>query len=479
MKKNNIRSKFVKDTLTDSIKLAQSLKENAQETVRALLQDTVKNEFKSIMNEALDKDENEDEKDYEVTEVEDTNDTEADEIEDTEEESTEEETEDDVDTEESSTEEETDVEDTDDGWSEFDEYKVSDNEYDLTKDGGDNFAKIYKKLSDEDQVVIVKKSDNEFELKDNQEGTEYLIKLGEEDNTEENFDEDLDADFGEENNLDDMNESQIFEVALNEYNSNTQYTDNYQSKDAMTTDGMTEPGKNVNDWDKGVPKGTEKPWAKPKKKTTPFDKDGAKQVTESEEVETEEDETLEEANLSQSRWNDTHAAHNRVPAANKDEYRRKGMQKTSKGATYRANGGSNEDVNEAIKKIATKTKAIYKENQELKAQMGKLRLFLEQAAVTTKNLGYFVRLVTENSTTAAEKKQIIARFNQEANSVEKSDALYESISNELKNKNVISESKLTEKQYSTKPMSKINEVKMVESKDLNKSLDLMNRICRF
>ena len=58
-----------------------------------------------------------------------------------------------------------------------------------------------------------------------------------------------------------MNEQRIFEIVLNEYDSHVGYTDNYQKKDVMTTPSNEEPGKNVNDWDAGVPKGKSKPWA--------------------------------------------------------------------------------------------------------------------------------------------------------------------------------------------------------------------------
>ena len=79
-----------------------------------------------------------------------------------------------------------------------------------------------------------------------------------------------------------MNESteRMFELVL-EYNSNVGYTDNYQNKDVMTNPGMSEPGKNVNDWDAGVPHGTEKPWSKKSKKSdNPFNASKGKQVDE-------------------------------------------------------------------------------------------------------------------------------------------------------------------------------------------------------
>lgn len=162
----------------------------------------------------------------------------------------------------------------------------------------------------------------------------------------------------------------------------------------------------------------------------------------------DEEDELEEANLSQSRWNDTHAAHNRVPAANKDEYRRQGIQKTSKGTTYRANGGSS-DVNESMLKVHKK---IVSENKVLKKQLDKLQKLMTEAAVTNMNLGQIVRILNENSTTKDEKNEIIARFGKEAKTIQESKDLYAKISNELKKRNTMSINE--EKQFTTNDSKK-------------------------
>ena len=74
-----------------------------------------------------------------------------------------------------------------------------------------------------------------------------------------------------------------------------------------------------------------------------------------------------------------------------------------------------------------------------------------------------------------EKKEIIARFGNEANTVEASRTLYESISRELqkKSKMNIDESK----EYSVND-NKINETQIYRSNDILNSLDLMHRICK-
>lgn len=476
MKKNKIRSNFVKDALADSLQLAQVLNENSKEAIKDLLQETVKNEFRSILSESSEDDEDDEDDVPEVSDVEDTNteaegdnvtddtNTEGDEDEtpstdmennDSDDITTDTETDTDINNDDTNTE---DVNDGDEDWSEFEDFKVSDNEYDFSNAEDDSFVKVYKLLKPDDQIKIVQK-DDKINIKDPENDEEYIIDMGDENNNEMN-------------DFDDMNESTIYEVALKEYNSNTGYTDSYQHKDVMTNDGVKEPGKNVNDWDKGVPKSTSKPFGGKVKKAEPFNEE---ENLEDEQM-NEEEENIDEANLSQSRWNDTHAVHNRIPAANKDEFRRDGMQKTSKGTQYRAHGSS--EVTESVRKIVLKANDILKENKELKKAIGQFKQLVEQAAVTNMNLGNIIKIITENATTVDEKQNIIKRFAKEATSIKASNSLYEQISNELKNKTVISENKL-DKQFTVNGSKKINETTLVENKDLTKVLDLMNRLKKY
>lgn len=499
-----IRSNFVKESLLDYETLANSLKENTSIAVKDLLSETVRETYTKLLTE-----ESEDE--YEVEEVDDTdseqaNDAEQDNDLSSESEDTETDGED-FNAEESESEVEEPDEDQEGGedfgdeiesdsedneWAEFEKYKVSDEEYDFSNAEDDEIVKVYKLLKDEDQVLVnVDKESQKVEIKDNETGAEYLLDLsgfnGGSSIEDEPLEDDLDfggndaegdLDFENEN----MNEQRIFEVVLNEYDSHVGYTDNYQKKDVMTTPSNEEPGKNVNDWDAGVPKGKSKPWVGKSGNSKPFDK----KVKESEETE----ETIEEANLSQSRWNDTHAAHNRVPAANDDAHRRSGMQKTSKGTKYRAKGTSETgdvtvkiDVDNSVKEsrnMMNKVNKILKENEELKKALSKFKTVLQEAAVTNVNLGQIIKLISENSTTKAEKQEIIERFGKEAKTVEQSKSLYESISRELKKNNVNNNNiNLNEdRQFTTNGSKMINETQIYQSKDLLDSLDLMHRLCK-
>ena len=259
MKKDSkIRSNFVKESLLEYNNLANTLKENTESAVRDILKETVREEYAKILTEDEDKD-------YDVEEVDDTDSVDASEDDVVADETP---AADGMESEESvditddaddgvDVDVETDVEDDGNGWSEFDKYKVSDDEYDFSNAEDEEIVKVYKLLKDDDQVVVTK-NDDKVNIKDNETGAEYLIDLGgETDNAVEDFNTEDDS-FGDDEGFDseendfenqddeDMNESRIFEIALNEYDSNVGYTDNYQDKDVMTNPGMTEPGKNVN-----------------------------------------------------------------------------------------------------------------------------------------------------------------------------------------------------------------------------------------
>ena len=496
----DIRSNFVKESILDYENLANSLKENTSNIVKDLLAETVKETYAKILTES-------DEDEYEVEEV---NDTESEETNDAE---------NDFQSEEGSEVEETNLEEPteevaqepnegengeietegeNEEWAEFDKFKVSDGEYDFSQANDDEIVKVYKLLKDTDQVLVnADKESGKVEIKDNETGAEYLLDLscmnsgsGCEATNDPMITDDSEfgkseAD-GEFNDDEYMQESRFYELVLNEYDSHVGYTDNYQKKDVMTNPGTSEPGKNVNDWDAGVPKGDSKPWAGKNGNSKPFEKKVSSELSESEEVINEEDEVIEEANLSQSRWNDTHAVHNRVPAANDDANRRNGMQKTSKGAKYRAHGTSESTLgpteSKRVENALAESKAMMKkvdkiltENEELKSALNKFKNVLQEAAVTNYTLGQIVKVISENTTSKDEKKEIINRFS-EAKSIEQAKQLFESISCELQKRNTMSINE--EKQFTANSSKMINETQIYKSKDLLDSLDLMHRLCK-
>jgi hypothetical protein len=320
-------------------------------------------------------------------------------------------------------------------------------------------------LKDEDQVhVNVDKDTKKVEIKDNETGAEYLLDLSSFGGSESEQENDID--FGDEANSEleieneNMNESRLFEIVLNEYDSHVGYTDNYQKKDVMTNAGAKEPGKKVNDWDAGAPKSSKKPWAG-KGSTKPFT----------------EEEVVDEVPMEEAtnvggfvQQNSTSKSH--VPNSNGRKARNmsKGGSKVSGTAYPRYSSATNES------KMMSKVEKILKENEQLKSALNKFKTVLEEAAVTNVNLGQIIKLISENSTTKEEKQEIISRFGKEAKTVEQSKSLYESISRDLKKNNTMNINE--DKQFTTNSSKMINETQIYQSQDLMESLDLMHRLCK-
>lgn len=491
----NIRSKVVRESLLDYNTLANSLKENTESAVKALLGEAVRDTYAKLLSE-------DDDKDYEEGEVEDTgsdiaNDAESSDV---------------VDDGQADADAGMDAEGGDveggeieggepsvdgaaegepaedgaaegeggDEWAEFDKYKVSDDEYDFTNAEDEEIVKVYKLMKNDDQILVHKDDNGNVNIQDNETGAEYLINLGDNGEatdvaaSEPSDDEVITDDSAEddfENNMDDMNESteRMFELVL-EYDSNVGYTDNYQKKDVMTNPGMSEPGKNVNDWDAGVPKGDSKPWSgypsKKNKADKPFNAGKGKQL--------EEEENLEE---SAAEMGAKKGAHGRMTGTKSHNSQTGGypyqQHHVSVAGEYKGDDPTGENVKESFMKRAN---AALEENKELKSTLTDLMEQLKKVSVTNHNLAQIIKLVSENTTSKDEKKEIINRFKNEGKTIEASQALYESISRELQKTNKMNITE--EKSLTVEGSQKINETPIYKSQDLLDSLDLMHRMMR-
>lgn len=406
------------------------------------------------------------------------------------------------------------------GWDEFSQYQAGDNTYDLTGENDyEKVVKVYKLLKDDDQVVV-KKDGNAIHLSDADAGTEYVIDLGTEgeepeaaaaegeempnpemnlnesdDFSDDEFDvesEDDDiAGFGgsvENSELDDiqatidalqqkvdslkgdamdgemnnvfenkktrkpMKESKevLFEVDLG-------YTDNYQDKDPIAGLSNNEPSKSGKSWHKGVPTGTQKPWGgETKSKGRPFEKT----VNEEDEMgDTPMETPMEEGAMSTSSQSMAKATKTKTSGPRRDNARQ-----NSKNVST-AQHGYEEVVNE--------NKKLKKQVKELKEAVLAIRKNLSEAYVTNANLGKITKLFLENTTSQAEKVDIVNRFSNEAKTIEQSKALYESIKRELNKTNPT----LNINESVTANGSKaLNENKVYRSDDLIKTIDFMNRV---
>ena len=492
MSANNKKS-VAAETMTELEEIKRTIKEESKSTIQNLLQEAVKD----YMRDAIDGDEEEDD-----VEIQDDEKEPAEDESEKDEKSTDSEPESDFpaatdfedveggkDDEEGKDGEDTKApgaEDAPEGdeWAEFDKYKVDDDTYDLTGEKDyDSVVKVYKLLKDEDNVVV-KKDGDKLTLKDGANDAEYVIDLGTEDEDGE-LDAEVDIDecsgacalkeedgsqfAGIPNNENRKNrktmkenKERIFEIDLG-------VTDNYQKEDPIEGLSNQEPSKG-RDWDKGLPKGTGKPWAgkgtekagDPYKETVNEQEEEFTDITDYIKEKTGNTPSLEEAAMSTSRQADT-----KETKSNKSSNAQ--LPEVSKNVSV---AGNYKEVAVA-ESVLNKAQALLKENKELRATLSKVKSALQEALMVNVNLGKVTKLFLENTTTQNEKVDIINRFN-EAKTIDQSNALYESIKRELQKEN--KQNVMLEGKSMDVRGSAINESKIYESQDLRSMKDLIKRM---
>lgn len=464
MKEKRNNSQAVQETLKNYAGLKESLTGNgAESAIRDMLDEEIRKQFGEIIAEAEEKDYEEDEVDDILTEPEESEDGGADEEEAEPEEDEPEAEEGGADGDDAEEGEEVPDEGEEDGddWEDFDEYKVGDDEYDFSNAEDEDVVKVFKLLTG-DEEIGVKKVDGGLKVTDGETGSEYLIQMddeGEEDDEPSDIEgcEDGECEIlldYEDEDEEPMEES--FEIVL-EDNGDYGYTDDYQKKTPVTFDRNQEPSKSGRNIDKGVPYGDSKRWSGLKKQQEPYI-----------EVVSEEDDVMEnfgdEEEMTEGANTMSRAQRRKMtksPSHNLPEYDPQVSKLVSR------DGKMEESV-------LRKLDAIVKENRSYKKAIAKMKGKLVEAAVTNVNLGQIIKLITENSTTKEEKKDIIRRFSEGAKTVKESNALYESISRELKKnpaKNGEAINPVIVEQ--AKPQKKENVI--YESKELSAILDLMDR----
>lgn len=467
MASNNIRSQYVQQILEDKNSLEEKLKEVTQSTVTSIIGEKVENKIRKILSEGDDsfiEDEVDDVKTDADTDVDDeTSDTEVTDdtdvldkpVEDGDETKTDDDTVADaevVDDKEGADDENADL------WNDLEQYQGEDGEYDLTGMDADAVIKVMQVLKPEDGVRVVKNDNGTITLSDDETEKEYIIDV-------DCSDECGAGDAVEESKKPKCNETELG------------YTDNFQNKTAMTTPSNNEPAnpKTTYSMDGGAPTGTEKRWAN-KGDKAPFDKEVSEEV----EFEIECDGT----NCDKEKVDETMTTQEQGP------YNRgNGMihtntnSKAAKGRNAHAggqqiSGTADNSYSEAkLESIKRKANAIFNENKELKALVPQMKQQLMEAIVINKSMGNLMKIVMENSTSLNEKKEIFARFSG-VKTIEESDNLYKTISEELKregktiNVNNVINSQLAESK------NNIVETPMYQSDDLSQTLSLMKRMSK-
>ena len=466
----NIRSEYIKQLIEDKNSLENKLSEVTKETIKSIIDENVGDKLRQIISE--------DEDSFIEDEVEDDSTTSSEE--DGDDAATDAETETEVDDTAENGDETTDVdvEDTvtdtvddgtedsdidateDDVWNDLEQYKGEDGEYDLTGMDADNLIKVMQVMKPTDGIRVVKNDNGTITLSDDETEKEYII--------------DIDAEG--EDDLGDFDSEEGVEESKKHCNegANLGYTDDFQNKTAMTTPPNNEPAnpKTTYSMDGGAPTGTEKRWANQGSKA-PYDED----VNEECEYEVEIDDDKKEDEVNETMTTQEQGPYNRGDGM----VHTNTNSKAAKGRNAHAGGkqvsgtGDNSYSNTQLENIMRKANAIFNENKELKALVPKMQQQMMESIVINKSMGNVMRIVMENSTTLNEKKDILKRFTG-VKTIEESDSLYQTISEELKregktmNVNNVINSQLAESKNS------VVETPMYQSEDLSKTLDLINRL---
>ena len=469
----NIRSNYIKNLLADKDVMDASLRESTKDALKDIIDEAMNKNLRALISEA-DEDEYSEEEVNPKDELADASTESKDEegkgenpfadnnADDTEKSSDNKGGEDEEaggETAEISAEPEEDGEAGDDVWDSIEQYKDVDGEYDLTGMGSDTVVKVLQVMKPEDGIRVVKNDDGNITLTDDNNDTEYIIQLEADEPEEPEFEYELSVDDG-------VDESYS---RINEYDSHVGYTDDYQKETAMTTPPNNEPAnpKSTYSMDAGVPKGTEKPWAG-KGDNSPFNhkvNEGEVDECTGEGCELEEGAT----SVAQDGPNYRGASMAHVPSNSKPT--RSAREGSEAGEFVKP---TTENPYESLKR---KFNVIANENKQLKEIAGEIKTRLAEACTINASLGKIIKLITENTTTRAEKIDIVSRFN-DVKSVSETNKLYETISKELKNAHPINNSveNAINGQQLSESKKTVVETSMYQSDDLAATRDFMRRL---
>jgi hypothetical protein len=326
-------------------------------------------------------------------------------------------------------------------------------EIDLTGASDDEIIAVFKKMSDEDEVEVVRDEDG-IHLTDNEAGTEYYIKESEEMGDKGiHEDDELCETCGD----DDLSEDDIFyEIEMDDELAEGQgYNDEEDESIGMRLkkEGLSKAAERDDSY--GV-------YGKRKKDHTHGwgHEDHLEEVMDLDEDELEEDHMRRHAKDGKQRY---HGARRR------DE-----SKKSRKPISENRKSKNVEKV--ADSKIIKEYKELKSKNEQYKGALKVFKNKLNEVALFNTNLAYVNRLFTEHSTTKNEKMGILKRFDS-AESIKESKTIYKSIKGELENKKPITESvenKVNKTVKSSK--SDLNESTAYVDPQISAIKDLMKRI---
>ena len=302
-------------------------------------------------------------------------------------------------------------------------------ELDLTGASDEEVIAVFKKMSDEDEVEVVKDEDG-IHLTDNETGAEYYIKEGY-DQIEE--DEDCIHEGAGCSKHMDEDEEVMYEIELDEMHGSMTGDQSATHSDYKNYKG-TDKGYHGHDGSSHGDQGDPRDYQ-----------------NEDEEIIDLDAETIEEDKMKRHQ---------------STGYQRRSGAKVGSDQASPYGGVSESKKRRTPKNVQRVAESkIMKEYKELKSKneqyKGALKVFknkLNEVALFNTNLAYVNRLFTEHSTTKSEKMEILKRFDN-AESIKESKSIYKSVKSELDTKSPITES----------VENKVNRTVKSSKSDLNES----------
>lgn len=364
-------------------------------------------------------------------------------------------------------------------------------ELDLTGASDEEVIAVFKKMSDEDEVEVVKDADG-IHLTDNETGAEYYIKEGDE-HYEESYDKmDEESDCMKEEagcgkkyeGHDPMDEEVMYEIELSEeqpyggnkgdesksrrdYMEEGKYGGNKGDESRSHRDYMEE-GDDMKEGHYGGNKGDESRSHRDYMEEGDDMYEGKYGGNKGDESRShrdymEEDEEIVDLDVKEG---DDAIEEDKLKRHQSTGYQRYSGAKAGSDQASPYGGVSESRKIRTPKNVQKVSESkIMKEYKELKSKneeyKGALKVFknkLNEVALFNTNLAYVNRLFTEHSTTKSEKMEILKRFDN-AESIKESKSIYKSVKSELDSKSPITES----------VENKVNKTVKSSKSDLNES----------
>ena len=490
-----------KNLVQEALIQMKNVEDVIAENAKGILASTMKEEISQLVKESLNEQEDEEielDAEFDTDEVED----DADNLED-------------MDSEESEDEME---------FGDEDEMEFEDDEetIDLTNASAEDILTIFKRMSDEDGIIVQKDGD-EISIKDSGDDVEYLVKMNEQEEDEEldeQYDEEedyfgfdgigeedemmeqdvedsdldavLDALYNEQEEVDEEDEV-VYEIVMDE--EDTDMSEMYEEDEDNEGYNLEEAKMTVKP--KGVGMGNPKfkyGSSLPKKGFSDDKKEGPKtmgtgkakfEFKEGQGYDDKEDEregmkhgkiAKKDLKSTKSRRDDAHFETRKKKEETKEAARTYGMG-SKEGRGLRK--GITNNRNYTYESVETEMNVLREKNEEYRKALNVFREKLNEVAVFNSNLAYATRLFTEHSTTKKEKINILRRFDS-VESLKESKQLYKTVKDELskvegKSINESVETKLNN-QMSSGSSTSLIESKTYENPQFLRIKDLMAKM---